>query len=75
MYITLPIFYCPFTAKIHPQVEEIHQHTLTWATTYQLLQKEAAIQRFNASRFAWLTARSYPHTGFEELALANDFLS
>lgn len=73
--ITFPDFYCPFPAEIHPQVEAVHQHTLLWATEYRLLQQEAAIRRFNASRFAWLAARVHPHTSFEELALTNDFFT
>lgn len=73
--ITLPRFYCPFPPEIHPQVEEIHQHTLLWATHHRLLQKEVAIHRFNTSRFAWLAARTYPRTSFEKLALTNDFFT
>lgn len=73
--ITLPAFYCPFPPELHPQVEEIHLHTLKWATDHRLLQKERAIQRFNASRFAWLVARTYPHANFEALVLTNDFFT
>lgn len=73
--VTLPNFYCPFPSAIHPQVEAIHQHTLLWATEHRLLQQDAAIRRFNASRFAWLAARVHPHTSFEELALTNDFFT
>ncbi len=73
--ITLPTFYCPFPPEIHPQVEEIHQHTFNWAKAHRLLQHEAAIRRFHASRFAWLAARVHSHTNFEELALTNDFFT
>lgn len=74
-HIALPKFYCPFPPEIHPQVEEVHQHTLAWATSHQLLQKDIAIYRFNTSRFAWLAARVHPQTNFEELALTNDFFT
>ncbi len=74
-HITLPAFYCPFPREIHPQVEAVHQHTLNWALGHRLLQKEVAIQRFHTSRFAWLAARAYPRTSFEELALTNDFFT
>src|SRR5437879_5324005 len=73
--ITLPAFYCPFPPEIHPQVEAVHQHTFAWATRHRLLQQEAAIRRFHASRFAWLAARVHAHTSFEELALTNDFFT
>ena len=73
--ITLPDFYCPFPPAIHPRVEEVHQHTFAWARRHLLLQQEAAIRRFHASRFAWLAARVHARTSFEELALTNDFFT
>ena len=74
-HITLPTFYCPFPPEMHPQVAEVHQHTLNWARGHRLLQREAAIRRFNTSRFAWLAARVHSRTNFEELALTNDFFT
>lgn len=74
-HITLPEFYCPFPHEIHAQVEQVHQHTLAWALGHRLLQSETAIRRFHRSRFAWLAARTYPRTNFEELALTNDFFT
>lgn len=74
-HFTLPRFYCPFPPEIHPQVEEVHEHTLNWAKSHRLLQSEVAIRRFNASRFAWLAARVHARTSFEELALTNDFFT
>src|SRR5690242_6057743 len=73
--IKLPNFYCPFPPEIHPQVAEVHQHTFNWARAHRLLQQEAAIRRFHASRFAWLAARVHARTNFEELALTNDFFT
>lgn len=73
--ITLPKFYCPFLPQLNPLAEEVHNHTFNWATKFRLLQNEDAINRFHTSRFARLVAMAYPHTGFEELALANDFLT
>lgn len=73
--ITLPSFYCPFPSQLNPLAEEVHKHTFNWATTFRLLQKEAAITRFHTSHYARLVARAYPQTGFEELALTNDFLT
>jgi 5-epi-alpha-selinene synthase len=73
--ITLPDFYCPFPPEMHPQVEEVHQHTFAWASGHRLLQREAAIRRFHASRFAWLAARVHARASFEELALTNDFFT
>lgn len=73
--VTMPAFYSPFPSELHPQVAEVHEHTFGWATRYHLLQREAAIRRFQRVRYAWLTARVYARTGFEELALANDFVT
>lgn len=74
-HISLPRFYCPFPSQLNPLAEEVHKHTFDWATKFRLLQKEAAIQRFHTSHFARLVAMAYPQTGFEELALTNDFLT
>jgi hypothetical protein len=74
-HLVLPTFYCPFPPEIHPQVEQVHEHTFKWALGHRLLQSERAIQRFNASRFAWLAARVHARTNFEELALTNDFFT
>lgn len=74
-HVTFPAFYCPFSPEIHPQVEQIHEHTLKWARGHRLLQQERAIHRFHASRFAWLAARVHAHAHFEELALTNDFFT
>ena len=74
-HFTLPTFYCPFPPAIHPQVAEVHEHTLNWARSHRLLQSGTAIRRFTASRFAWLAARVHAHANFEELALTNDFFT
>lgn len=73
--IILPDFYCPFPPEIHPRVVDVHEHTFVWATRHHLLQREAAIRRFHASRFAWLAARVHARASFEELALTNDFFT
>ena len=72
--IVIPVFYCPFPSQLNPLVETVNTHTLNWVQQFHLVEKEAALRRFHASRFAWLTARAYPTATFEELALANDFL-
>src|ERR1700738_3622990 len=72
--IVLPTFYCPFPPQVNPLVEAVNTHTFKWVQRFHLVEKEVARRRFVASRFAWLTARVYPTTGFEELALANDLI-
>lgn len=74
-HLILPHFYCPFPPEIHPQVEQVHEHTFNWARSHRLLQRERAIRRFNTSRFAWLAARVHARTNFDELALTNDFFT
>jgi 5-epi-alpha-selinene synthase len=74
-HVIFPAFYCPFPPEIHPQVEQVHEHTFDWARGHRLLQRERAIRRFHTSRFAWLAARVHAHAPFEELALTNDFFT
>jgi hypothetical protein len=74
-HVIFPAFYCPFPPEIHPQVEQVHEHTFAWARGHRLLQRERAIRRFHASRFAWLAARVHARAHFEELALTNDFFT
>ncbi|MBE3559283.1 MAG: hypothetical protein IMW89_08665 [Ktedonobacteraceae bacterium] len=72
--ISIPAIYCPFPSRISPHAEILHEHSLAWATRFHLVQREAAMRRFLASRFARLTARVYPTAGLEELQLLNDWL-
>ncbi|GCE16057.1 terpene synthase family protein [Tengunoibacter tsumagoiensis] len=73
-HLILPTIDCPFPSLMNPHVEAVHEHTLAWVQDCRLVQKEAAIQRFSSSRFAWLTARAYPLADETTLALANDWL-
>ncbi|GAC1477920.1 MAG: hypothetical protein NVS2B12_32360 [Ktedonobacteraceae bacterium] len=73
-HINIPAMYCPFPSRISPYVEAVDERTRTWVQRLGLVQKESALRRFNAARFAWLTARVYPTAGLDELTLLNDWL-
>lgn len=73
--IRLPPIYCPFPSSINPGVQEAHAHALDWAKQYRLVRKEAALHRFEASRFTWLAARAYPTAAQAELEVINDWLT
>ena len=71
--ITIPAVYCPFPSVINPCAEAVHEQSLTKLQRLGLIQKETARRRFLAARFAWLTARCYPATAFEELTWVHDW--
>ena len=72
--IILPTIYCPFPSQINPLVESTHTQSLAWAQHFQLVQREKALKRFNACRFAWLTDRVHPTANGPELTLVNEWL-
>lgn len=61
--------WCPFEARINPAVDEAHAHSRAWARACGLVGGEAALRRFDAAQFAWLTARAYPTAPVHELVL------
>lgn len=69
----IPTFYCPLPSAINAHVEAIQRHSLDWALTFQLLQGDAAVRRFEASKFGWLAARAYPRAGFAEACIVVDW--
>jgi hypothetical protein len=71
--ILLPAIYCPFPPAINPLVEEVHKHSLEWVKRTGLIQKEVALQRFAAARFAWIAARAHPEATLDDLNLAADW--
>ncbi len=70
---TLPELYCPFPARINRHAEEVGQHTLTWASRYNLLGDAAIAHRLQAVRVGWLVARAYPSVAPDALLLLADW--
>ncbi len=63
----IPDLHCPIPPAINPGVEAAQQHVQEWAQTFGLVQDEAALERFNKARFAWLISRTYPLADAEAL--------
>jgi 5-epi-alpha-selinene synthase len=72
--IRVPKMYCPFSPQISPYAQEVHEHSLAWATRFQMIQGEAARRRFHGTNLARLTARAYPTASLEDMKLLNDWM-
>lgn len=73
--ITIPELYCPFSSKLHPQVELAQKHTTDWAMGFDLLEDEVALKRFQQLKSAYLVGRTFSNTDLEKLSLAADWTS
>ncbi|MCW3464678.1 terpene synthase family protein [Chitinophaga nivalis] len=71
--IQFPRIKYPFSSSVNQHVLEAQEHITTWAKSFDLLQSEKAINRFNKSKFAWLAARAFPDAALHELCLIADF--
>src|SRR4028118_262967 len=71
--IVLPRLYCPFPSAVNRHAESLHQHTIEWVCKFNLINDEAAYQKFCQSRFSELAARVYPDAAFTELKLLSDW--
>ncbi len=72
--IRVPKMYCPFPPQISCNAQKVHEHSLAWATQFQLIQGEAALRRFHGTNLARLTARAYPEASLEDMELLNDWM-
>jgi 5-epi-alpha-selinene synthase len=67
---------CELAPAINDHVEDAHAHTLGWAVEMGLVHPQGTkFDRFNAARFTWLAARSYPNVRREELELISDWIT
>jgi 5-epi-alpha-selinene synthase len=73
--IQMPVPYCPFPSRVNPHVKAVQKHTDEWVNQWSLIKDDSAYRRYCACQFAWLTARAYPDTGFDELAIASDWFT
>lgn len=63
----------PFQPLLNPYVEEAERHTQEWILNFQFATDEEVLKRFYASKFGWLSGRTFPHAGLEELFIVSDW--
>lgn len=73
--ITIPDIYCPFPSQISPYLEQVRRYTLEWVQSFNLVQKETALQYYLAADFSGFSCRVYPMASLEELFFINDWVS
>jgi hypothetical protein len=65
--------WCPFESRMNAHVQHAHEESLAWARAHRLVVGERALRKFDAARFAWLTARAYPTAASSDLALVAEW--
>lgn len=65
--------WCPFEAPMNAAVEQAHAESRAWGLALGLLGGDDARQRFDAAKFARLTARAYPRSAPVELVLVAEW--
>jgi hypothetical protein len=70
----MPTLLFPFAAQLNPAAEALQAHAVSWVQEFQLVQKPAAVHRFEKMRFSWLIARAHPTAQVEQMQLLNDWL-
>lgn len=65
--------WCPFAGRMNPAVTDAHVESRAWGVATGLLDGPDALRRFDAARFAWLSARAYPSAPVPELVLVSEW--
>lgn len=65
--------WCPFDARMNPEVERAHAACRAWGRSAGLLADERAMRRFEAAAYTRLTARAYPTAALDELTLVAEW--
>ncbi len=73
--ITMPTMFCPFMPQQSVYADLVEQRTKAWALDFHLIQKEAALRRFNGSRFSHLTTRTFPLASYEDTVILNKWMA
>ncbi|WP_224241254.1 terpene synthase family protein [Hyalangium gracile] len=73
--IHLPEFYCPFPPALSPHVEAVQPHLNQWMQERRYIRTDAALRRFEAGRFAWVTGRAHPDADFESVLIVATYMS
>jgi hypothetical protein len=63
----IPILYCPFIGAIHPNVNEIEEHTLQWLLDFRLVTKNDTYLRYKKNKFPLFIARTFPNGDFIDI--------
>lgn len=73
MYLyTIPSLYCPFPVRIHPQVDEIEEHTNQWVLDFNLIDSYDTLKHFKESKFGHFIGRSFPDADFIRISAWSD---
>ncbi|MCL6751123.1 terpene synthase [Nostoc sp. CCCryo 231-06] len=67
--------FCPFSSQINKNIDVLEQYSVEWVLGFNLLANESSYQRFCKSKFFLMAATTYPYCNFQELKIANDWLS
>jgi hypothetical protein len=70
----MPAFIFSMPSQINPCAEALQAHAIAWVQAFRLVQKPAALQRFQEMHFSWLIARAHPTVQVEHMKLLNDWL-
>ncbi|BAZ71123.1 terpene synthase metal-binding domain-containing protein (plasmid) [Fischerella sp. NIES-4106] len=73
--LTMTDLYCPFVYQCNQYADVLEDYALQWVLRFNLLTNESSYQSFSKSKISFLVASAYPHCEFEELKIANDWLS
>jgi Terpene synthase family 2, C-terminal metal binding len=69
MYLhTIPKLYCPFHSAIHPDMNEIEEHTNQWVLDFNLIGSIEMLHKYKQQRFAAMISRSYPFGAYADLS-------
>src|SRR5690348_7141434 len=67
---------CSISSAINQHVTLADQHTIDWAIKHGLVHTGGKkFERFRASQFTWLAARSYPLVSRHHLELVSDWIT
>lgn len=73
---TIPTFYCPIESDISEHAAAAQAHNLKWTIDFELLPAHGSkYNHFVASKFANLSARTFPDATLKDLELILDFSS
>jgi len=63
----IPVLYCPFDGAIHPQVNEIEEHTLQWLLDFKLVDNHNTFIKYKRNKFPQFIARTFPEGDFIDI--------
>ncbi|ALF56009.1 terpene synthase [Nostoc piscinale CENA21] len=73
--LVFPDLYCPFPFQINKYVDVLEDYSFEWVQQFNLLTNPTEYQHFSKAKFFLLASYTYPYCQFEELKIANDWMS